>query len=193
MQFFETLKSFFGIPTKAEIAAAATLAEAKAFETLTPEVVVNIPGFRMTAEKKEGVLLTSRPKDDPEAEGKPASEDSYYEVIITSTGNNAEYPEPDKEYKARFTTALSQAAGFVGGANFVSVGHKPFKFELAEDFFDATKPYMGRATVSHHTLTLTAHFRNAEGEITKTSMGYAVRKSDKPVVEAMRGCPVNYF
>lgn len=188
MELFEKLKSLIGVPTKAEIAKAEREAEIAAFAVLEPEVVISISGFNVKAEKNDGVLLTAKGN-----EKVPASEDTYYEVEVIPTGENEEYPECDKSYKALFTTALNEGSGFIGGVSFAPEGYKPFKFELSEDFFDAKKPYMGHATASHHSLTLTAHFKNVDGETTKQSMGFAIRKSDQPAVDAMRGSKTFYI
>lgn len=154
-----------------------------------PIVINNIRGFDFNVRKMDGVLLTTT----VDGEKKPASEGSYYLTEATPTGENPEYPARDKPYTSQVTAALQKSAGYVNGVNFVPAGFKPVKFVLSEEFFDTRQAYMGRATADHHTVSMRAHFENAKGEKTSFSVGYEIRKSDQPAVEAMRGCPVHYF
>ncbi|MCB9991055.1 MAG: hypothetical protein H6867_06710 [Rhodospirillales bacterium] len=165
-----------------------------------PKAVTKVKGFTIDVEKKQGVLLTSTPKDRPDAQPQAASADYYYEVSITPNGKNREYPAQDKPWKARFTIGADDKSGygFASGAALIPRGAEWTRFELVEDFDDGKPTASGsyRIMPPHHYIMLRAHFRDARGRDTKMALGGQwVRKSETET-EAWQAAlkkPVRHF
>jgi len=163
-----------------------------------PAAVSKVDGFSIALEKKQGVLLTSKPKDKPDAESKPASVDSYYQVSVTVSGENPEYPATDKPWTHRYTTGLKgdDGYGFVGGVSYIPYDAQWTGFELVEEFDEARRPPdFGKWMPPHHTVMLRAHFIDVSGRPNSMAVGGWVRKSEKES-EAWKmaaSSPVTYF
>lgn len=114
---------------------------------LSPTIRHKVKGFKLTAEKKEGVLLKT--KDD-----KPTTEDSYYELSVEVTGKNKHYPTAkDKCVVGYVTTAKTQADGhgIYDNIHFLSKGARIVGFEIAERYVDPHKEnWMGHRPPPHH-------------------------------------------
>lgn len=159
------------------------LARLKALFTGMPSAVSKVNGFTVTVEKKQGVLLTSKPKDAPEGtEGTPASVDEYYEVTVNITGKNPEYPASEKPWTARFTTLLPRMGGsfgFNGGACYVPDGAKFTRFEVREEFNDG-RHTIGHRLPPHHSVMVYGYYRTAEGRESRMGVGGGwIRKSER--------------
>lgn len=160
-----------------------------------PVVLSKVDGFSITLEKKDGVLLTSTPKDDPDAKPKDVSMDSYYELTVTVDGSNVEYPAEDKPSKYRYTILKGDGGfGFTGGVSYIPQGARWIKFELVEEFDGAKEPPMGKWMPPHHHVLLRAHYRDASGQVNSVGLGGWVRKSEREAPEwrAAAMSPVTY-
>lgn len=159
-----------------------------------PKAVSKVPGFSVSLEKKDGVLLTFKPEDETNTEKKDASVDYYYEVSVDVDGSNPEYPAEDKPWKHTYTVALESDSGqgLTGGTSYISQGARWTGFELVEEFDDAKNLPMGKRMPPHHTVMLRSHFRDANGHDTSMAIGSWIRKSERetPQWEAAVRSPV---
>lgn len=142
-----------------------------------PVAICYVGGVLITLEKKQGVLRTSR-KPGGET-NTPASEDFFYEIVVTTGGNNPEYPA--SSMVARFTTALSpqDGCGYTDKLAYAPAGSYWLNFELLEEFHDGLKEgVLGRPMPAHHRLCLRGNYIDASGKPGSLSLGGIPRKSD---------------
>lgn len=146
-----------------------------------PTVINLMDGFEISIERKEGVLLTSKSKNEPEAESRDASVDYYFEVSVRPDGSNPEYPAQDKPSKFRYTVLSEEQGsyGLMGGTKYIPAGARWTHFELVEEFDDAKVPPMGKWMPPHHHVSLRAHYQEADGTQNNMSGSSWVRKSER--------------
>lgn len=164
-----------------------------------PQLTVAVPGFEGSVSLEQGVLLTSTPRDNPDAEKQDASVGDYYEISIRPTGENPEYPEQEKPSVYRVTRLLPDhdSTGFAGSTMFMPNQAKILGFRLVEEFDDGEPKgiFMGKLMPPHHSVMLQVHFRDADGRKTHMAVGGWVRRSEResPAWRAAASCPVTYF
>ena len=162
-----------------------------------PKAFCDVEGFSVEIEKKDGVLLTSKPKDDETAVARDASIGSYYEVSVKSDGTNPEYPASEKPWVQRFTVGAggNKGFGFVGGASYIPEGARWTRFILAEEYDDAKTPPMGKWMPAHHTVLLRGFYKDDDGRENSMAIGGWVRKSEteSPEWKAAARSPVTYI
>lgn len=163
---------------------------------IVPQVINLAEGFEVSIERKEGVLLTSTPKDEPDAEPKDASVDYYFEVSVRPDGSNPEYPAQDEPSKYRYTVLSEQkgAYGLMGGTKYIPAGARWTHFELVEEFDEAKQPPIGKWMPPHHHVSLRAHYQEADGKQNSMSGSSWVRKSERESTEWQMAAmsPVTY-
>ena len=147
-------------------------------DTAEPKAKSKVHGFTVSVEKKEGGMLTSRPKGQPEVETRPASENFYYEVIVQSTGENREYPKDENPMVNLFTVGLEEgASGYVGGVSYLPAGSRYTGFKIKEDIED-----------NLHSVPLHAYFKDASGAKGEMAIGDWTRTSEQSRWMAVKDC-----
>ena len=145
-----------------------------------PRAVSSLDGFSITLEKRPGVLLTSTPQGNPDAEPRPESQDYYYEVTVKHTGNSPEYPA-NAELRHQYTVALGSSSygGTIGPVSYLRPGGRWLRFEVLEAYYDGKmRPgMMGKQMPAHHYVALRGCYRDEKGRESHQEIGIFVPKS----------------
>lgn len=159
-----------------------------------PQAVSLVPGFTIAVQKKDGITLSVIQKSKPDAKPEPVTENTYYEVTVTATGENPEYPAQETPVKNKFSVSLPGNKSIFsapdleyindGSKNSVCLvpsGSRFVGFKLVEAFDNGKQPpTIGKWMPAHHYVVLQATYLEKDGHESTMGTGIGqIRKSEK--------------